>query len=315
MSNYYAAVDLGTNTFQLLVASQDPVSQRLIIHENIQRAVQLGKGAMEDQLIQPEAWERARLALVDFQQIVEKYQISKVTALGTSIIRNAKNAQQLIAFLEKESGFEVLVISGEKEAELIFQGIVQSLPTFWEPISLVMDIGGGSVEFILFSERKIIWRGSFEIGGLKLQSLFHLDNEFHKSTIDPMRDFVKRNLQDLFEQVKRHPPTVLIGAAGAFETIWDLEKAENGSIESGLDSFQKLDIEIFRRNKRLIEALDFDDRVNIPGMKKFRASIFPYANLLIDLILNELNISQLYMSNFSLKEGFICSNLLSRPSS
>jgi exopolyphosphatase/guanosine-5'-triphosphate,3'-diphosphate pyrophosphatase len=308
MSNFYAVVDLGTNTFQLLVASRDPSSHGLVVHENIQRAVQLGKGAMADQWIQAEAWERARIALVEFGQIVATYQITHVTALGTSIIRNAKNSNELIDFLKKESGFEVLVISGEQEAELIFQGIIQSLPKGWAPISLVMDIGGGSVEFILFLERKIIWRGSFEIGGLKLQSLFHVNNEFHSSNIEKMSYFVKENLQELFKQVKIHPPTVLIGAAGAFETIWDLEKAEKGIIDSSLNSFQLLDIEIFQRNKRLIEELDFEDRLQLPGMRKFRASIFPYANLLIDLVLKEARISHLYMSNYSLKEGFVFSN-------
>jgi exopolyphosphatase/guanosine-5'-triphosphate,3'-diphosphate pyrophosphatase len=311
MSKYSAVIDLGTNTFQLLIAAYDLNKREMLIVENVQNAVQLGKGAMANGIIQVDAMQRTRLALIEFKEILDRYDADAVEVVGTSIIRNATNSNELIDLIESEFGYSVSVISGEQEAEFIFEGIVQSLPENWSPTSLAMDIGGGSVEFILFSQAQIIWRASFELGGLKLQSLFNINSEFHSSVKFEMQNFIKKKLEKLFEEAQRHQPEVLIGAAGAFETIWDLEKSKKGIEESALKSFQKLDIEIFESNMRLIEKLSYLERVNIPGMKKFRASIFPYANVLIDVVLKELNINQMYMSNYSLKEGFFYSKVLS----
>jgi exopolyphosphatase/guanosine-5'-triphosphate,3'-diphosphate pyrophosphatase len=311
MSKNTAIIDLGTNTFQLLVASYDSNEGKIQVLENIQRAVQLGKGAMLEGIIQEDALQRTRQAINEFKEISSEYQVTSIEAVGTSIIRNAKNSDELIYLIEIELGIPVSVISGEDEAEFIFQGIIQSLPDNWSTTSLVMDIGGGSVEFILFSEGNMIWRASFELGGLKLQSIFNVDAEFHSSLRIELETFVKEHLKELFVEAKKYQPQVLIGAAGAFETIWDLEKSKKGIVETKLNSFQKLDIEIFDTHMRLIEDLSFQDRVNIPGMKKFRASIFPYTNVLIEVVLNELNINQMYVSNFSLKEGFYFSKVIS----
>lgn len=313
MSKKFAVVDLGTNTFQLLIASFNSFDGKLIIHENLQRAVQLGKGAMNGYVIQEEAFNRARIALTEFKDLTEKYKTDQVLAVGTSIIRNAKNSPDFIRLIEDEFGFQVFVITGEEEAEYIFKGIYQSLPSHWSDTSLVMDIGGGSVEFILFQSDQIMWRSSFELGGLKLQSLFHVENEFDQSFKPQLIHYIKGHLQELFFQVQRFQPKVLIGAAGAFETIWDLEKASKNMDSSTLNAFQQLDLEIFDHHKRLIEELDYSGRIQLPGMKKFRASIFPYANILIEVVMKELHIKQLYMSNYSLKEGFLSYKVLSKP--
>ena len=106
-------------------------------------------------------------------------------------------------------------------------------------------------------------------------------------------------------------PQALIGAAGAFETIWDLEKAAKNITESKILPFQSLDVEIFYHHLRLIEDSAYEDRKNIAGMREFRASIFPYANTLIDIVLSELKMKELYLSNYSLKEGFLCSKIIS----
>jgi len=306
MSKYSAVIDLGTNTFQMLIGFFD--AKGLVIVENIQKPVQLGKGAMEEQVIQADAMLRTKNVLKEFKEIIDAYSIQEVNALGTSIIRQAKNATELIQMIESVFNFRVSVISGEKEAELIFEGIVHSLPSDWSKRSLVMDIGGGSVELILFEARKILWKHSFELGGLKLQSLFHLDMEYDESIKEMLENYVRMELKPLFEVARPFKPLALIGAAGAFETIWDLEKASKGIQEVELLSFQPLNIEIFYQHQRLIEKLEFYQRKNMPGMKMFRASILPYANVLIAIVLSELNIQKLYMSNYSLKEGFLCKN-------
>lgn len=313
MSKFSAVIDLGTNTFQLLIGFFD--ENGLVIVENVQKPVQLGKGAMKDQIIQKDALERARIVLHEFNLIIHRYSVSEVNAIGTSIIRQASNAHELVDMIQTEFDFKVSVISGEKEASYIFEGIVHSLPNDWDKKSLAMDIGGGSVEFILFEDRKVYWKHSFELGGLKLQSLFHRDSEFDISIKDDLQNYVRNALNPLFEIANKMKPQALIGAAGAFETIWDLEKASKGMIESKILPFQSLDVEIFYQHLRFIEESSYLERKNMAGMKQFRASIFPYANTLIDIVLKELQIKELYLSNYSLKEGFLCSAILSNTDS
>ena len=141
-----AIIDLGTNTFQLLVATPGNISEPMQIICQLQRPVQLGLGA--------------------------------------------SNTQQFVDEVHDQLGIKIQVISGIEEADLIYHGIYHSLPQPWNPISLVMDIGGGSVEFILFEGTKIRFKVSLELGGLRLLSLFQQDGQFCISRLDEMQAYI-----------------------------------------------------------------------------------------------------------------------------
>ncbi len=124
-----AVIDLGTNTFQLLVAEWQKGKDAIQIHENKTYAVALGLGAMDTGMIQVEAKIRAFEALTFFSEILQQYpNIEQVTAIGTSVIRNAKNGQQFLNEITEKFGFTCQMISGEREADLIFWGVYESMP-------------------------------------------------------------------------------------------------------------------------------------------------------------------------------------------
>ncbi|MHA8062096.1 Ppx/GppA phosphatase family protein [Aquirufa beregesia] len=301
-----AIIDLGTNTFQLLIAQKQESDGRMIVLAHEQRPVSLGKGAMETNILQDDAMERALQTLKEFKQMANFYQCAdnQIVALGTSIIRRAKNTPQFKAKVQHELGIQVEIISGIREAELIYQGIRSSLPNPWNAISLVMDIGGGSVEFILFQGNQVLGKISLEIGGLQLQSLFHVQGEYHQSIDEPIIAFIQQALEPLDRICQHNKPRVLIGAAGAFETLWDLEMAQLGKRKIPLDRSYPLSINQFHQNKELIDRISYAERVNLPGMKMFRASIIPYANALISQVLQRYDIPEMWISTFSLKEGY-----------
>jgi exopolyphosphatase/guanosine-5'-triphosphate,3'-diphosphate pyrophosphatase len=299
-----AIIDLGTNTFQLLVASSEENAEPLHIICQLQRPVQLGLGAMETGLLQEDAMNRALVALTEFRELALSHgcEMDRIHAIGTSILRRASNTDFFKAQVHSILGIKIQVISGIDEAHLIYHGIYNSLPKPWNPISLVMDIGGGSVEFILFEGERIHLKISLELGGLRLLSLFQQDKHFHSSKLGELQMYISSQLKPLFEACESHSPRVLIGAAGAFETIWDLAHAD--SPEGRIPPADILDITQFYQQKKMVEETDFEDRTKIKGMKAFRAGILPYANVLIATVLETLQIEKMWVSSYSLKEGY-----------
>ena len=299
-----AIIDLGTNTFQLLVATPGNISEPLQIICQLQRPVQLGLGAMETGILQNDAMDRALMALTEFREVAlaNGCEINQIHAIGTSILRRASNTQQFLAEVDRRLGIKIQVISGIEEADLIYHGIYHSLPKPWNPVSLVMDIGGGSVEFILFDGTGILFKISLELGGLRLLSLFQKDGYFHSSQLAELQTYVLDQMKPLFAECATRKPSVLIGAAGAFETIWDLANAHiPGSV---IPPASELVITQFYQQKKLVQETDFVGRQNIKGMKAFRAGILPYANVLIATVLEKLTIGNMWVSSYSLKEGY-----------
>ena len=299
-----AIIDLGTNTFQLLVAKQGNISEPMQVICQLQRPVTLGLGAMETGVLQADAMDRALIALTEFKEVAIAIgcNIDQIHAIGTSILRRAVNTQQFVAEVRQRLGIEIQVISGIEEADLIYHGIYHSLPQPWNPVSLVMDIGGGSVEFILFEGRKIVFKNSLELGGLRLLSLFQQEGHFHLARLVELQTYILGQMKPLFTACEEHKPSVLIGAAGAFETIWDLANADTpGSV---IPPASRLVITQFYEQKKIVEETDFAGRQKIKGMKAFRAGILPFANVLIATVLEEFAIGNMWVSSYSLKEGY-----------
>ena len=297
MSKICAIADLGTNTFQLLIS---PLSE-FRVEDHFQRPVGLGMGAMEEVILQQDAMDRAIACLTEFKQVflAKGGDMSHFYAIGTSILRRASNSTEFQERVYSELGIRIRIIDGIQEAEFIYAGIRNSLPQRWEKTSLVMDIGGGSVEFILFRGEQVSYRVSLEIGGLLLKSLFSVGNEFNLSVVPDLDAYVSKEMIPLLEACREAKPTVLIGAAGAFETILDIENRVGGTPASC-----ELDVPAFLQHKTNLDALRYEERVGYPGMKAFRASIFPYATFLVEKVLRELALNELWFSSYSLKEGF-----------
>ena len=126
-----------------------------------------------------------------------------------------------------------------------------------------------------------------------------MGNELNLSVVPDLEAYVSKEMKPLLDVCREAKPSVLIGAAGAFETILDIENRPGDAPASC-----ELDVSVFLQNKTNLDALPYEDRVGYPGMKAFRASIFPYATFLVEKVLRELEINELWFSSYSLKEGF-----------
>ena len=304
-AGWQTVIDLGSNTFQLLSGRISEGKLEILLQHRA--AAGIGKNGMGRKEILPEARQRALHVLAEFAELLKANKLSPASALvlATSAFRNAANAPDVVQEIETATGFRPQIISGDEEAALIFRGVKASGLLDGECHSLLMDIGGGSVEFILCRGTVPLWKKSFELGGLRLMEQFHKTDPMPAEDVSGLEHFLRRGLAELWEKTAGIKNLRLVGCAGCFETIHTmLDKAagpaRHGNSFSGnpLISAEELDA-LFRRTVPLPEA----ERKKLPGMHAFRAGMMVVALILIRTVVKETEIRDICSSSFALKEG------------
>lgn len=295
-----AIIDLGTNTFHVLIATP---------HERILKksiAVKLGAGGIQNNIILPDALERAKKALSEFKAITIEHGVSSsdIYAFGTSAMRNAHNASDLISFAADELDIKIKVIDGAREAELIYKGVNSAVSI--EKPSMIIDIGGGSVEFIICNKNESLWKQSFEIGGQRLMQKFMTNDPISSKSLEKMNDFFRESLLPLANACHQYQPSVLIGSSGSFDTLIDMEFQSSEGRETPSDQFSfELSIERFYHWYEELLTKNKEERMLIPGMIPLRVEMIVVAVCLIRYILQTFEIKEIQVSNFALKEGVL----------
>lgn len=298
-----AVIDLGTNTFHLLIG-QIINGQINVIHKE-KVPVKIGEGGIEEGIITDAALSRGIHTLQYFKEIVEEHGIKQLHATATSAFRNAKNQTSLKEAIKIKTGISINIIDGEEEAQLIYEG-VQKAVTLTDEKSLIMDIGGGSVEFIICNKNEVFWKGSFEIGGQRLMSKFHAIDPISKNKQEELKEYLADQLYNLTEAYLKHNPTILIGASGSFDTLCEIYYTKNKPVFS-LDQKTEytLPFESFHSIVEDIISKDKSDRLKIPGMIEMRVNMIVVACLLIEFVVDSYKIKEIKSSTYALKEGLI----------
>ncbi len=299
----YAVLDLGTNTFNLLITEIKQSKYHIL--EHLRASVKIGAGGIQNNIITEDACGRAIQTLIDFKKVIDSHRIDEnnVTAIATSAFRNAKNGEKLATAIYETSGIKVQIIQGEKEAELIFYGVKAALNIGFEP-SLLMDIGGGSVEFIICNNDKIFWKQSFEIGAQRLFDKYQTTDPILQSSIVEMQQYLSLALKPLKEAIEIYHPKVLIGSSGSFDTLCEIFIADH-QLEIDLYHGTEYDLplhyfgEIFYK----IITKNVDQRRSIKGMSPMRVDMIVVACVMMDYIIQTFFMQRLRVSFYSLKEG------------
>lgn len=299
----YAVLDLGTNTFNLLISEIKLGKARILVHERT--PVKIGAGGIQNKIIVEEACLRAENAIVDYLEIIKKHKtpIKNVTAIATSAFRNAKNGEQLAQRIFEKTQIKVHIIQGDKEAELIYYGVKAAMKIGQEPV-LLMDIGGGSVEFIICNDDEIFWKKSFEIGAQRLFDVYHTTDPIQQSAIEELNYYLDKSLVELKTAVSVYHPKILVGSSGTFDTLCEIFIEEH-NIKHDLYDGTEYDLPIHYFGEifyRLI-VKNVTQRRDIKGMSPMRVDMVVVATCLIDYVLRNYLIQRLRVSFYSLKEG------------
>jgi exopolyphosphatase / guanosine-5'-triphosphate,3'-diphosphate pyrophosphatase len=304
MQNRIAIIDMGTNTFHLLVAEWNG-SRYQFIHQEKQ-AAKIGMGGINQGLITEAAAVRAIDVLKKFAAAAQHLQANKILAFGTSALRSATNGQQIIDRIKNETGLDAQIISGNQEAEYIYRGVRSALSLGKEK-SLIVDIGGGSVEFIIANESDIFWKKSFDIGGQRLLEKFHKHDPILQSELDNLNAFFEDALSPLLETLKEHNPVILVGSSGTFDTLSEMYCVSNDLPWHADDPETLLTFQSFRQTFKQLIVKNRKERMEMKGMIDMRVDMIVVACCLIQFILNHHHFENIRVSSYSMKEGILAS--------
>ncbi|TXB61895.1 Ppx/GppA phosphatase family protein [Phaeodactylibacter luteus] len=296
----FAVLDLGTNTFHLLIARpqagtpfETVLEEKRYVFLAEEGIARIGEGARN----------RARKALHEYAALLDEHKVDRgrVRISGTAALRTASNGPQLQAEAKGIIGAAVQIISGKEEARLIHLGVSAALYPMQER-ALIMDIGGGSTEFILSDGRSgALWAESFPIGAAVLFREFHHTEPIEPAQTAALRAHLQATLQPLKRALKAHPCTVLVGASGAFEVVGSVLGSEAAAYRAA-----RLPIAQFPEFARKIAGMTAEERQQqMPDIPAQRAQLMTVAFLLIGMVMEMAGTNALFVAAYGLKEGMM----------
>jgi len=304
-----AILDLGTNTFQLLIANIIDNKPVLLFEESI--AVKLAEGGIEKGYISEAAFDRGLAAVKQFKKSTDQYQVKLVRAAATSALRSASNGAEFLEKIRSETGIVPEIISGEREAELIYQGVRAAI-NIGDEKCLIIDIGGGSVEFIICDQEEVFWKRSYDIGAARLMEQFHHSDPISKPDINKLNLYLESTLSELKNQVEIYKPELLIGSAGAFETFATLIDPQFKA--SFTNPEIKIELSDFAGVSELILKSSHAERSSNPAIIPVRVDMIVMATLITKYLMNQFAFKALKLSTYSLKEGLLFEFIKNRNS-
>lgn len=309
-----AGIDIGTNTVRLLIAD---VKDRYTFNElrSERRITRLGEGIIDGKRLIPSAINRTISVVKEFAHIMQGYSIDAVAVIATSAVREAENGGGFVKAVKKETGLDIEVISGDEEARRTFLGVLAGL--FHSPLSspqwgegrvrgelLIMDIGGGSTEFILSKNSKILESISTGLGVVKLTEGFIKSDPVSNNEIEKLNKIIKNELKSLKNKLSNFNNSTFVGTAGTVTTL--------AAIDQNLTLYNQLRINNYVLKKKAVDRI-FDDlkpktmkeRLNIPALEKGREDLIIAGTAMVQLAMEAFGFNEMVVCDFGLREGIV----------
>lgn len=312
MKNLYenfAAIDIGTNSLHLIVVKLNNSGGFEIIDRE-KEVIRLGEGSSGDiKQIIPEAMERAVSTLKKFKGIADSYN-AKIRAVSTSAVREAHNRNDFIELVYKETGIEVEVISGLEEARIIYLGVMKAVPIYSKK-TLIIDIGGGSTEFLLGCKDNVDYSVSMKLGAVRMTQKFFPDFQITDQRIKDCRKWVEGELYTLADNIKERGFEVCVGSSGTIMSVGLMiyAKRKNNSLPSILNNFEFTKDEFDEVFATILSKKTFEKRKKISGLDEKRADIIPAGIIILKTIFDLFELKRMTISGYALREGIVIDTL------
>lgn len=306
MSDIHAAIDIGTNSIHLVVA-RATASGGFEVVTSEKEMVRLGSGAGDMKRLEPAAIDRGIAALSHMVEVATSLG-ADITAVATSAVREAENRQEFVDRARCELGLVVEVISGIEEARLIHHGALHAIPSS-DRRTLVVDIGGGSTEFVVGDGLDIIEARSLRLGAIRITQRFVTDSLDDDGV--PTRKAIKRCrvfLRDAVGGVARdlgaHNPETIIGCSGTITSVAEMIAARRGPIPKQMNGVWFSKSELDDLVDEVISA-SAEARGSMPGLDERRIDIIVGGILLLQEILRAFDLDDVTISEYALREGVL----------
>lgn len=299
------AIDIGTNSMRLLIADYE--DGNLLNREKFVNTTRIGEGVDKKGYISQEAMQRNIDGLIDFNRMCKDRKCEKVYCIGTSALRDSKNGDDFIQLAKNKADIDVEIISGKEESTLGFIGVAEGLTDRLkeEESILVLDIGGGSTEFILGNLKGIKFNKSENIGAVRMTEKFLKADPISEEEFKSMIRFIEEQINDTIEFLKNKKIDKVVGIGGTITSIsainqeletYSMEKIHNSSV----------DIEEVEKILQNLKKMTLNDKKNLKGLQPKRADIITSGVKILQIIMKKIEIKNIIVSEYDNLEGLIC---------
>lgn len=281
-----AAIDIGSNAARLLIAEvQEPEKGNIVFSKlNLVRVpLRLGFDVFEYGSISKPRMAMMLQTMKAFQHLITAYEVKAVIACATSAMRDAKNAADIIRKIKLETGLSIEVITGDKEANIVYENhVAENMDK--EHSYLYIDVGGGSTELSFFSNGTLNFKQSFNIGTIRL-----LKGMVKESQWDEMKEALKN-------ATKGHKAVVAIGSGGNINKVFSMSKRKDG---------KPLPLELLRDYYRELSQVTLEERISKYGLKEDRADVIVPALQIYINAMRWSDAAEIYVPRIGLVDGLI----------
>lgn len=292
-TSLYAAIDLGSNSFHMLVVRE--VAGSIQTLSRIKRKVRLAAGLNSDNALSAEAMERGWQCLRLFAERLQDIPPAQIRVVATATLRLAVNADEFLAKARDILGCPVQVISGEEEARLIYQGVAHT--TGGEDQRLVVDIGGASTELVTGTGAQTTSLFSLPMGCVTWLERYFADRNLTKDNFELAENAAREVLRPITDTLNYHGWKVCVGASGTVQALQEIMMAQGMDERITLAKLQQL-------KQRAIQCGRLEE-LEIEGLTLERALVFPSGLAILIAIFSELNIRCMTLAGGALREGLV----------
>ena len=301
VSHRLAGLDLGTNTFLLLIADvRENALAPLFEKETV---VRLGKGVDAHGNLNDEAMQRGLACMREYAALAREYGCEKISAVGTSALRDAKNREAFLQLLQQETGIAVNVISGETEARLTYRGALSNKRTLPEPLAII-DIGGGSTEVVFGTHTQITRARSADIGSVRLTERIFQHDPVRAEEVQTFRAVVEQVMRDTWPFAELENVASMLGTAGTITTLAAMAQGLTQYEPERIDNFA-LSFNTLSEIVATLVRLPIAERKQLPGLSPGRADVILAGALLLETFMRIYRFEQIVVSNRGLRHGVV----------
>ena len=299
------AIDIGTNSMRLLIADYN--DNKIENRKKYINTTRIGQGVDQDGYITNEALERNLKALKEFSDKCNEEKCEKVYCMGTSALRDSKNGQDFINKAKKLTNIDVKIICGEEESNLGFMGVLEGTEGDKKEDILVIDIGGGSTEFVVGNEDGIKFCKSENVGALRMTEKFITTDPISDEEFNSMTSFIEEVISSTINKLETMNISKLVGIGGAITSlsainqqleVYSMEKVHNSVVT-------KKDLEKILQN---LKIMTLNDKKTLNGLQPKRADIITAGVKILHIVMEKLEIEKIMISEYDNLEGLMCQN-------
>jgi exopolyphosphatase/guanosine-5'-triphosphate,3'-diphosphate pyrophosphatase len=281
-----AAIDIGSNAARLLITDVlilDSGKPEFIKLNLVRVPLRLGFDVFETGEISKEKTSMVLQTIKAYKHLITAYGVKQIKACATSAMRDANNSEEIIRKVKLETGIEIEVITGDKEASLIYENhIAENMNK--EDSYLYIDVGGGSTELTFFSEGRLVFKNSFNIGTIRI-----LKNMVTEQSWDKMKETIKTETRNF-----RH--VTAIGSGGNINKIFSLSKRKEG---------KPLSVETLRDYHKELSNFTVEERMTMYKLREDRADVIVPALLIYINVMRWADSTEIYVPKIGLADGLI----------